>query len=152
MLALFEYFWTAADWVPAPPASASAAAVVSLGAGSGRADSDFWEIRERYIRRLLRAAETDHASQPAQPAHKTSRESRRSPLPLQSVVAPPPPAFSFDALVREQAIALAIARAARSRTELQRSAAKIVETSRQLSAQRQQTELEYLALLLATML
>lgn len=156
MLAQWEYFWTAADWIPGPPppsSSGNAVAVLTpFGAGSGgnRADSDFWEIRERYIRRLMHVVqEPVHAPEPS---HPPSAQPYRSPLPLQPMGPATPPAFSFDALVRAQSLAVAQARAAHSRAELQRAGIKILETSRALSTLRQQTELEYLALLLATML
>lgn len=55
-LLLWEYFWNEPDWIQAPPpASVSAADVVSLTIGGkpDRADSDFWEIRERYLARFV---------------------------------------------------------------------------------------------------
>jgi hypothetical protein len=69
-LTLWEYFWTEADWIPAPPATSSGPATVSALSSAGangndyapkpdswlegqRATDEYWEEREKYIRRHL---------------------------------------------------------------------------------------------------
>lgn len=74
MLAIWEYFWTEADWTPG---SASATATVSvstvttiISAGGGGpmivvssepeiALEEFWEVREKYLKRIHSAAEKE---------------------------------------------------------------------------------------------
>lgn len=156
MLALLEYFWTEADWVPAPSVSV-AEVVVIRGAGSGagydiqwpvdpafspsptlepdRLPSDYWEVRERYIRRLLRPT-----SQP-QPSPTTPEPVSRETIPL-SIPPSPPPDISL--LYAERAAAISAARAARTRTDLLRIGALIAALTLQL----QRYEDEALELLL----
>ena len=60
MLGLWEYFWTEADWVPAP-APPLPQADEPRGSGKGRgkfvweehADEEFWRVREEYLRSKL---------------------------------------------------------------------------------------------------
>lgn len=61
MLALWEFFWTEADWTGAPPAPTPAPATVqaeSRGGGhkreNDRLGSDYWDVRERYLRRFAK--------------------------------------------------------------------------------------------------
>jgi len=58
-LLLWEYFWIEADWIAAPPAASASAADVatpmfgSKGSSYSPLPDEFWEIRERYIRRFI---------------------------------------------------------------------------------------------------
>lgn len=61
MLALWEYFWTEADWTPAPaPAPSASVADIDRGSGKGHkpfiwesAGPDYWDVREQHLKRLF---------------------------------------------------------------------------------------------------
>lgn len=61
MLALWEYFWDTADWIPAPtPPAPPANEARGSGGGEGPFEfdysplgEDFWKVREEYLRSHL---------------------------------------------------------------------------------------------------
>ena len=61
MLLLWEYFWTEADWLPAPPPAAPpSVANEDRGSGKGHgkfiwevAGPDFWDARAEHLKRMF---------------------------------------------------------------------------------------------------
>lgn len=119
MLALWEYFWTEADWVPGT-ASATATASISISTGlsnaggghwkesrssrySERLSDDYWDTRERYLRKLVAVPKDKPLPSP--------------PKIVTSVKAKPPANAS---LREQQAYAIATARLTKTRSELLR--------------------------------
>ncbi len=113
-LGVWMYFWTEADWVPAPAEEGVPDAPLSRG-GAGyekrkrrkeyeRLDDTYWEIRARYLRRLDKVKAVE---------------------PTRQETPPPSPAkiAKFDAMA---AAALRRATAARTRAELQLEGARYV--------------------------
>lgn len=78
-LALWEMFWTEADWVPGPPpppppAPAAPDSITdSGGGGQGRSDDDtfppedFWDVREAYLRSLFEKVRQLQPEKPVPP-------------------------------------------------------------------------------------
>jgi hypothetical protein len=71
MLALWEYFWNAPDWVPGPPPPVTVPPTNdSQGSSRGKYfrppvdpwlertshDQEYWDLRERYLRRFMEPA------------------------------------------------------------------------------------------------
>lgn len=98
-LGLWEFFWDSADWIAATPAPVAPTASRSNSGGGHRkyesAPGDFWDVRERYLRRFL------------EPIEKTA------PLPSPSVSEEAPVA---PTIVREQALQAAIGAARNAQT------------------------------------
>lgn len=73
MLALWEFNWTVSDWTGVAPTPAPAVPEMAQGGGArgrqripySRADDDFWEVRERYLRRFAKKYKESMA--PAEP-------------------------------------------------------------------------------------
>lgn len=63
--ALWHFFWTESDWTPAPSVAPAGAGSGGRGEGSKRkkeyvpAAEDFWEIRDRFLRRLMHITDGD---------------------------------------------------------------------------------------------
>lgn len=128
MLALWEYFWTEADWVQAPPVVVPDA----VPSGGARGDGyrplpdEFWEARDRYIRRhITPAVERTNAKLP----------------PHLRLVHPSPAPETVDTeteaavarLVTERSAALSLARAATSATELRTASARALQLTLDIS-------------------
>ncbi len=123
MLALWEYFWVSADWAGGV-ASVSAADVVVLSGGARGHDyhplpDEFWEVRERYIRRFV---------EPIVKQTKTSipNETTTNPrLITKATIAQ----AKLRATQTERDILLAKARLATNRQDLQQHSARILQLS-----------------------
>lgn len=75
MLALWEFFWTEADWAPAPEPVAQDEADEARGSGHKhkyvepdyyRAGDDFWDVREAYLRSKLPPEVSEDIKKPRQ--------------------------------------------------------------------------------------
>lgn len=127
-LLLWEYFWTEADWVPAPPSVSAADVVVPTMFGSKGHDyhplpDDFWEARERYIRRFIvpvlqqtQTAETSTQEQELRQAARVITKATIAQAKLRS-------------LHTERNLLLEQLRLVRTREEFQRHAARILQIS-----------------------
>lgn len=162
MLGLWMYHWDATTWGGAPPEPEPPPVVVGnpSNAGGGRydraLDADYWETRERYIRRMLRVAEIPlpHApstspqpSDDATPAQPGRSESSPAAIP-----APADLARALEEALARQALAVERAREAQTRAELQLAGAAIVAVTLEIARLRDMQELEMLAILLASTL
>lgn len=110
--ALWFFFWPPPDWpVGAPPVVSDESARPSKGWGGRRRyralDDDYWKVRERYLALALRPAATEPQRPPAAASVRT---------------APPP---KIAALGTKLTRAVAEARAATTRADLQRTTDRI---------------------------
>ena len=124
-LTLWEFFWTESDWVAG---SATAATVVVSRGGSKGSDyhpipDDFWEARERYIRRFVEP--TVRRSREEVPPAPPEQEKQAARLITKATIAQ----AKLRSLQTERDLLLEKARATRTREELQRSAARILQIS-----------------------
>lgn len=153
MLALLEYFWTETDWTgspaPAPsPTPSPSESPVGKGSGASRKrayvspDGDFWDVRERYLRRL-------HGTLPNPIAHTDSIETLNlSPATGTDNIEPPP--ADMGMALRRQALSAALSRAesAANRVELRSAAARVQAIALDISKIQQQYDDRAIALLL----
>lgn len=112
MLALWEYFWDDTDWTGGPPAPSPAPAPVPSGGGGGHKKrrnqeyqplpSDFWDVRERYLRRFVEPLAKDTP--------------RPTPAPVKTTVAEIIP-DDGPLLLMQQALAAALQRARAAQTD-----------------------------------
>jgi len=134
MLALWEFFWTEADWTPAP--STTSATGASNAGGGGFRDrnldrafrdiaplsDDYWQVRERYIRRLTRPQ-----LQPPQPQQSPGQQPQQ-PLPSTNQDL----AQAHETLVVQRAIAIEQAYSAQTRADLLQLGTHIAQLTQRL--------------------
>lgn len=156
-LALWMFDWSwGGGGEPAPDPEPAPAVVASAGGGNCyHLDDDFWETRERYIRRMLQATAdgADHAQDDAAIASLDTLPDAhtRSELPSRDVRPSPYASIALEQALERQARAVAIAHAARTRAELQRAGALIAATSRALTRLKDQHEIENIATVMVLM-
>lgn len=157
MLALRMYFWGA--W-PNPTTEEPPPVVVetprpSAGGGGYQLDDDFWEARERYIKRMLQVvdAEIEHAPtlEQLESLDALSPQHLGSQLPVRDVGSSPYASVSLAHALELQARAVAIARLARTHAELKQAGAMIAATSRAIARLKDQHEIENLATVMVLM-
>jgi hypothetical protein len=125
-LTLWEFFWTETDWVTGPP-SVSAADVVVAKFGSKGHDyrpvsDDFWEARERYIKRFVEpiVKQSREATQPApEPESTAARQITRATIAQ----------AKLRSLQTERDLLLEKVRITQNREELQQGSARIIQIS-----------------------
>jgi len=151
MLALWEFFWTEADWTPAP--STTSATGASNAGGGGFRDrnldrafrdiaplsDDYWQVRERYIRRLTRPQ-----LQPPQPQQSPGQQPQQ-PLPSTNQDL----AQAHETLVVQRAIAIEQAYVAKTRADLLQLGTLIAQLTQRLQRY-ESAALELLLLAAAT--
>lgn len=151
MLANRMFFWGAwpspseEEAPPTPTARRS-----NEGGGGYELDEDYWETRERYIKRMLQVTEIRHAQPFRQPTDTLPSQPYRSAVPLPLMGEASDLAESFINTVNAQIDALNAARSAPTRAALKAAGSRIAETSMQLARLRDQYEMETLAILIAS--
>lgn len=170
MLGLWEYFWTEGDWAQGSVTlSADAGTVVatgqtadlinstpaerSTGAGSGgRLDDDFWEARERYIKRMLQVVDVEPEHAPTleqlESIDALSPQHLGSQLPLRDVGPSPYASIAFNRALELQARAVALARLAQTNAELKKAGELVAATSRAIARLKHQHEIENYAVVM----
>lgn len=165
MLALWEFFWTRADWVPGPPPVipppvVDVAVPTSKGSGASRhkvrgdytaADSDFWQLRERYLRRHL--PQLDTLAGPLDVAVPIDEQAaiEKSNLPVVapvSTVEGPAPGGAVISLQQQLSSALHAARTANNAVQLRTAIAVATQLALDISDKRTQYYNRAIALLL----
>lgn len=148
-LALWMFNWGTGGAPEPPPV------VVSTSAGGGHLDDDYWETRERYIRRMLRTRVIEVPNAPLDEQFESldalPPQPAGSELLLHDVGAPSYASLALVRALEAQAHAIRLARLARTRAELRRAGARIVATSHAIARLKDQHELENIALMLTLM-
>jgi len=151
MLALWEFFWTEADWTPAP--STTSATGASNAGGGGFRDrnldralhaiaplsDDYWQVRERYIRRLTRPQ-----PQPQQLQQSPEPQPSQSPPTTHQELAQ-----EYAAVQAQRAIAIEQAYVAKTRADLLQLGTLIAQLTQRLQRY-ESAALELLLLAAAT--
>lgn len=137
-LALLGFFWTAADWVPAPEPVVAPAVTDSLGGKPERrrksskppyiqANSDFWEARERYLASL----QPEIVSEPEPQALPPVMPGLPETLPKQGIS----PLLATYRLERQQVIDVALP-AATSMRQLRAAGERLIAVNARIAEQK----------------
>lgn len=135
MLANWMFFWDEADWIPAPEPEPTVTDTPSSGGSGGkrknneytRAGDYFWELRERYLRRLQEPPNYKHAA-------TTAKFVDALPSSNELIVPAQQPITFYQAVIRnyenEKDILLGLAKLAASVEQLRIYGSKVREVNR----------------------
>lgn len=151
-LALWMFNWGTGGGTPEPEPEV----VTPRGAGGGsRLDDDFWEARERYIKRMLQVVDVEPRDAPTieqiESIDALSDEYLGSQLPPRDVGPSPYASAALERALDLQTRAVTLARIASTRADLKRAGQYIAATSRAIARLKDQHEMENIATVMVLM-
>jgi hypothetical protein len=126
--ALWHFFWTETDWTGGVVVDSNTGRSRAGGGGHKkerkyeRVGDDFWLARERYLSRMTRVEPFEVAT------------TEPPPLPPAEISTPAPPVLDLAGLRFSRDLALAQARSAQTRRDLQAAGSRVADLSMQIRA------------------